>query len=171
MFKSGDGLSGVWKRLRINIKARARLRRQHTFKARALQLRYVALEQRAYADTLDVGVTIGRYFLAGTFILYVFGFIAPKIPLSELPAYWSMSAHQLSASIGIGTGWSWFSMVGYGDYLNFLGIAFLAGLTIVCYLRVLPFLLHRKDFVFSAILLLEVTVLSLAASGLLTFDH
>lgn len=171
MLKNGSGLPGAWRQLRINIKARARLRRQQTIKARALQLRYVALEQRAYADALDIGVTIGRYFLAGTFILYAFGFIAPKIPLSELPAFWSISAYQLSASIGVGTGWSWFSMVGYGDYFNFLGIAFLAGLTIVCYLRVLPFSLQRKDFVFSTILTLEVTVLSLAASGLLTFDH
>ena len=171
MLKRDGGLPGAWRQLTTNLKARARLRRQQTIKARNLQLKYVTLEQRAYADLLDVGVRFGRYFLAGTFILYVFGFSAPNIPLSELHVYWSMSAYQLSASIGVGTGWSWFSLVGYGDYLNFLGISFLAGLTIICYLRVLPFSLHRKDFVFSAILTLEVTVLSLAASGLLTFDH
>ncbi len=171
MLNSGSGLPGAWKQLRTNLKARARLRRQQTFKARNLQLKYVTLEQLAYADLLDVGVMIGRYFLACTFILYVFGFSAPKIPLSELPAYWSMSAYQLSTSVGVGTGWSWLSLVGHGDYLNFLGIAFLAGLTIACYLRVLPFSLRCKNFVFSTILTLEVTVLSLAASGLLTFDY
>ena len=171
MLENGGGQPGAWKQLRTNLKARARLRRLQTIKARNLQLKYVTLEQLAYADLLDAGVKIGRFFLACTFILYVFGFSTPKIPLSELSTYWSMSAYQVSASVGVGTGWNWLSLVGHGDYLNFLGIAFLAGLTIVCYLRVLPFSLRRKDFVFSAILTLEVAVLSLAASGLLTFDH
>ena len=51
--------------------------------------------------------------------------------------------------------------------MNFLGIAFLSGLTIACYLRILPFSLQRKDFVLGTIVMLEVIVLSLAASGLL----
>jgi hypothetical protein len=55
--------------------------------------------------------------------------------------------------------------------MNFLGIAFLSGLTIACYLRVLPFSLQRKDFVSGAVLVLEVILLSLAASGLLAAGH
>ena len=52
--------------------------------------------------------------------------------------------------------------------MNFLGIAFLAGVTIVCYLRILPILFAKKDRIYALIALLEVLVLSLAASGLLS---
>ncbi len=137
----------------------------------SLRLKYATPEQLAYADLLDIGIRIGRYFLAGTFILYVFGLTPTKIPLSELPGYWSMAANQYSNLVGVGTGWDWLTLIGYGDYMNFLGIAFLCGLTIACYLRVLPFSLRRKDFVSGAILVLEVILLSLAASGLLTGGH
>jgi hypothetical protein len=171
MREIGNGLADVWKHLRTNLRARARLRRQQRSKARNLQLKYVTPEQLAYAELLDTGVTIGRYFLGGLFILYVFEFAAPKIPLSELPLYWSMSADQYSNSVGVGLGWSWLKLVGHGDYMNFLGIVFLASLTIVCYLRVLPDSFRRKDFSSSVILSLEVAMLMLAASGLLAFGH
>lgn len=168
---NGDGLRGAWKQVRTRLRARARLRRQQAMRAQNLRLRYTTPEQLAYADLLDIGTRIGRYFLASTFVLYVFGITPAKIPLSELPAYWSVPADQYSNRVGVGTGWDWLTSIGYGDYMNFLGIAFLSGLTIVCYLRVLPFSLQRKDFVSGAIIVLEVIVLSVAASGLLAAGH
>jgi hypothetical protein len=64
-------------------------------------------------------------------------------------------------------GWWWLSQLHKGDFLNFLGIAFLAGVTIVCYIRILPILFAKKDRIYGVIALAEVLVLSLAASGLL----
>lgn len=168
---NGDGLRGAWKQVRTRLRARARLRRQQATRARNLRLKYATPEQLTYADLLDIGTRIGRYLLAGTFVLYVLGITPAKIPLSRLPAYWSMPADQYSNLVGVGTGWDWLALIGYGDYMNFLGIAFLSGLTIVCYLGVLPFSLQRKDFASSAIIVLEVLVLSLAASGLLAAGH
>ena len=167
----GDGLRGAWKQVKTRLRARARLRRQQAMRARSQRLQYATPEQLAYADLLDIGITIGRYLLAATFLLYVFGFTPPRIPLSELTSYWSIPANQYSKLAGVGTGWGWVALIGYGDYMNFLGIAFLCGLTIACYLRVLPFWLKRKDFVFGTIAMLEVIVLSLAASGLLVSGH
>ncbi|HEY4774631.1 MAG TPA: hypothetical protein VIH40_07410 [Xanthobacteraceae bacterium] len=181
MQERGDGSDGnlraigavrtIWRQVRTNLRARARLRRQQTARARTEQLKYVSPDQLAYADWLDGGIAIGRYFLAATFLLYVFGLTTPKIPLAELPAYWSMSAGLYSALAGVGTGWGWLAMVGHGDYMNFLGIAFLSSLTIVCYLRLLPLTLRRKDFTFASILAIEIVVLVLAASGLLAVGH
>jgi hypothetical protein len=168
---NGGGLQGAWKQVRARLRARARLRRQQAMRARNVRLKYATLEQLAYADLLDIGLKIGRYLLAGTFILYVFGVTPAKIPLSELPGYWSMAANQYSNLVGVGTGWDWLTLIGYGDYMNFLGIAFLSGLTLVCYLRVIPFSLQRRDFVSGAVLVLEVILLSLAASGLLAAGH
>ena len=171
MPENRNGLGGIVRQLRSNLRARARLRRQQARKARTQRLKYVTLEQLGYADVLDAGVTIGRSVLAGTFILYAFGLAAPKVAFSDLPAYWSMPADAYLQAAGVGTGWSWLALIGHGDYMNFIGIAFLSGLTIVCYLRVLPFSLRRKDFVFSTIMILEVIVLALAASGLLVAGH
>lgn len=58
-------------------------------------------------------------------------------------------------------------MVGKGDYMNLLGIALLAGLSIICYLAILPILLKKKDFTYAVIAIIEVVVLALAASGIL----
>jgi hypothetical protein len=58
-------------------------------------------------------------------------------------------------------------MIHKGDFLNFAGIVFLAGVTIICYARIIPILLRKKDTVFVVIAVLEVLVLVLAASGLL----
>jgi hypothetical protein len=64
-------------------------------------------------------------------------------------------------------GWSWLHRLGKGDYLNFIGVALLAGLTIVCYLAIIPTFLRKKDTAYLVIAIVEVVVLTLAASGLM----
>jgi hypothetical protein len=118
-----------------------------------------------------MGLAIGRYVLAATFTLYVFGITTPKVPLSELTANWSLPAAQYSRLVGVDTGWGWIKLVHYGDYMNFLGIAFLASVTAACYLRLLPISLRSPDHSFSIIVVLEILVLVSAASGLLTIGH
>ena len=65
------------------------------------------------------------------------------------------------------TGWSWLGRVGKADFLNFIGIVFLAGVTILCYIRIIPILFAKKDTVYGVLAIIEVVVLVLAASGLL----
>ncbi len=50
---------------------------------------------------------------------------------------------------------------------NFAPIAFLSGLTIICYLVIVPGLLKKKDMAYVALALLEVAVLVVAESGIL----
>ncbi len=64
-------------------------------------------------------------------------------------------------------GWSWLKNIGKGDYMNFVGIALLAGLTIFCYAAIIPALMRKKDTAFLIITVAEVLVLTLAASGIL----
>jgi len=124
-------------------------------------------EQLAYARILDKGMKIGLLMLVISFILYVTGILTPYIPVNDLPKYWAMPVHQYLAATGIHPGWSWLYLLGKGDFLNFLGIAFLAGVTMVCYARIIPILFRKKDIAFGVIAILEVVVLVLAASGLL----
>jgi len=124
-------------------------------------------EQIAYARLLDLGMKAGLLFLVVTFIIYLSGILTPHIPVNELPKYWGMSVHKYLEATGIHAGWSWLGMLGKGDFLNFTGIAFLAGVTLLCYVRIIPILFRKKDTIYGVIAVVEVVVLALAASGIL----
>ncbi|MBI5663556.1 MAG: hypothetical protein HZC49_00495 [Nitrospirae bacterium] len=124
-------------------------------------------EQIAYANILNIGMWFGLAVLTFTFIIYVSGIFQSFVPIEELPNYWGMKAKDYIHVLNAPTGWGWVAMAGKGDYMNFVGIAMLAGLTIVCYLAILPILLRKKDTPYVIIAILEVAVLALAASGIL----
>src|SRR5512138_258371 len=127
----------------------------------------VTEEQLAYAQLLDAGMKIGLLSLLVTFAVYVTGALPARIPVEELPRYWSMPVKDYLAATGVHAGWGWTSLLGHGDFLNFVGIAFLAGVSLVCYLAIVPIFVRKKDLVFAAICVVEVLVLALAASGVL----
>jgi hypothetical protein len=62
-------------------------------------------------------------------------------------------------------------MLGCGDFINFIGIAILAGVTVLSYLAIIPLLLKRRDFIYAVLASLEVLVLAVAASGIITVGH
>ena len=136
-------------------------------------------EQLLYASILQVGMYIGLALLLVTFALYTSGVIAPAVPVEELPDYWTMNVHDYLEATNRDhlhqehpiSGWSWLTVVGKGDYLNFLGIALLSGVTIVCFLGIVPTLIRKKDKAYVIMALLEVAILTLAASGILAVGH
>lgn len=124
-------------------------------------------EQILYADILNKGMLIGLLGLVVTFIIYASGILTPKIPLGDVQNYWVMPVSEYLAKSGLHAGWAWLGNLGYGDMLNFLPIAFLSLLTIVCYLAIVPGLLRKKDVAYVVLALIEVIVLVVAASGIL----
>ncbi len=127
----------------------------------------VTEEQLAYAQLLDGGMKLGLLALVATFVVYVSGVLTPRIPVNDLPRYWSMPVKEYLAATGVHPGWGWFALLGHGDFLNFVGIAFLSGVTLVCYAAIVPIFVRKKDLVYAGICVLEVLVLALAASGVL----
>ena len=124
-------------------------------------------EQLAYAKLLDLGMKLGLLTLVVTFFVYIFGILTPHIPVNELPNYWKLPVKEYLKAANIHTGWTWVSMVGQGDFLNFIPIVFLAGVTILCYIRIIPILFRKKDTIYAVLAIVEVLVLVLAASGVL----
>lgn len=124
-------------------------------------------EQLAYAKLLDSGMKTGLLILIVTFAVYMSAVLTPHVPLEELPNYWKMPVHKYLAAADIHPGWAWLGMIGKGDFLNFIGIAFLAGVTIPCYIRIIPILFAKKDTTYAILAIVEVLVLALAASGIL----
>lgn len=124
-------------------------------------------EQLIYASILDKGMKLGLLAIVVTFTLYASGVMTPHVPIGDLPKYWSMPVKDYLAATSIHTGWSWLGMLGKGDFVNFIGIALLAGVTIACYIAIMPVFLKKKDKVFFIISLIEVVVLLVASSGIL----
>lgn len=106
-----------------------------------------------------------------TFLLYIGGLARPLIPIDHLPRYWNMQAAGYLRQAGLPSGWGWVRLITFGDFLNFIGIATLAGMTIVCYVVVLPVFLRKRDIPYVLIVLAEIVILLLAASGLLVVGH
>lgn len=124
-------------------------------------------EQVLYAKILEWGMYIGLAILFITFTIYAFGIMDPYIPLNKISRYWTMNVRDYLEHAKIQEGWAWVGMLKYGDFINFLGIAILAGVTIFCYAAIVPTLLKSHDTVFAILAILEVIILTVAASGML----
>ena len=57
--------------------------------------------------------------------------------------------------------------LGKGDFMNYIGFTLLGVLTIICYLVLVRGYYRQRNWVYTAISVMEIVVLSLAASGLL----
>ncbi len=128
-------------------------------------------EQLLYAKILERGMYLGLLVLFVTFGLYAFGIVDPYIPLDKISDYWSMNVNDYLEHAEIKAGWAWLGMVKYGDFINFIGVAILAGVTIFCYAAIVPTLLKNNDKVYAILAVLEVIILSAAASGILAVGH
>lgn len=131
-------------------------------------------EQILYANILEKGMFFGLASMIITFALYVFGVIPSVVPVGEVANYWTMPVGKYLTAINENflhlehapTGWSWLKLVGYGDFMNFLPIALLSGVTIICYAAIVPGLFKRGDKAMGAMALATAIVLFAAASGI-----
>lgn len=133
-------------------------------------------EQLLYAGILEKGMFFGLVLMFITFALYLFGIMEPVVPLNEIANYWNQPVDKYLAAINsnflhwdhLPTGWAWLKLINRGDFINFIPIAILAGVTIPCYLAIAPGLFKKGDKAYGIMALAEVAILTLAASGLLS---
>jgi hypothetical protein len=123
-------------------------------------------EQIAYANILFYGCWSGLALMIVTYFLYVSGIMEPYVSMELVTKFWALPVHDYLTENNVPTGWGWATLLAKGDFLNFLGIALLAGLTVVGYIPLIFAYLKKKDMPFAIISLLEVIVLCVAASGI-----
>jgi hypothetical protein len=124
-------------------------------------------EQVLYASVLEKGMLFGMLLLLVTYVVYVSGILDPYVPLTDIHKYWTMNVHDYLQQARIEPGWGWVRMLRYGDFLCFVAIALLAGVTIICFLAIIPLLLKQNDKLYAFLSVLEVIILCVAASGIL----
>ncbi len=131
----------------------------------------VSQEQLRYADWLDAGTRIGLCLLVASFALYASGLVDPHVRLSDLASVWVLPVDRYLAVTGLPAGWGWLGYLGASDVMNFIGIAFLSLVTLGCYARLAVSYLRQRDTACALIVLAEIAVLVIAASGLVSGGH
>ncbi|WP_299977270.1 DUF1634 domain-containing protein [Desulfobacula sp.] len=124
-------------------------------------------EQVIYANILVIGVWIGLALLFVTYFIYLSGLMPSHVDMTLITQNWDKGVNEYLEITHSPHGWGWLALLGNGDFLNYIGLVFLALLTIVCYLVLIKGYVTKKDWIYAAIAFLEVAVLSIAASGLL----
>jgi hypothetical protein len=124
-------------------------------------------EQIIYANLLIIGVLAGLIILVTTYAIYVSGILPAHIDISLIPTLWGKGVSEYLEITHSPHGWGWVPLLGKGDFLNYIGFALLALMTILCYLVLIRGYIRQKNWIFTVIALLEIVVLSVAASGIL----
>ena len=124
-------------------------------------------EQITYANLLFLAVWLSILLMIITYFAYVTDLVSPCVPIDVVQQNWGSCVGDYLHTTQSPHGWGWLRLLDTGDYLNFIGLAILALITILCYLVLLPGYIRRKDWAYTLICVLEVLVLSLAASGIL----
>ena len=120
-------------------------------------------EAARYAMGLRVGVCGALVMLAAAFCIYVFGLSSPHVPLGDLPRYWGLRAGEYIEQTGMPTGWQWTGRLHQRDVLSLLPAVFLAALSGLCLLSVLPIFARKRDYVYVLIILLQIALFIVAA--------
>ncbi len=122
--------------------------------------------QLRYANLLYYGALTGFIIMLVTYTLNMLNIFEPQIPLETLFSVWDQNAATYRAAGNIPQGWGWLGLLNKGDMLNFVGLAILAGLTIVCFFRLCYDFFRNKEYMMATLAFLEILVLCLAASGM-----
>ena len=125
-------------------------------------------DQTLYARLLDLTAKGGLAILVIGFLAYVFGWFPAHVEFGRLPELWGLPLADYLRKTDTPTGWGWLAHLRKGEFASLAGIALLAGCSLVCLVALIPVYLRRGDRVYAAICTVEIAILLLAASGVLT---
>lgn len=127
-----------------------------------------SVEQLRYARVLEIGSKLGFVTLVAGFLAYVTGVLEEHVVVEQLPALWGLSLAEYLRMTQTPTGWGWIVHLHKGEFAGLLGIAVLAGCSVVCLATIVPLYARRRDRIYAIVCTLEIIVVVLAASGILT---
>jgi hypothetical protein len=124
-------------------------------------------EQIIYANLLLMGMVAGIITLSITYTIYLTGLLPAHVDMQLISANWGKGIHEYLEITHSPNGWGWIALLGRGDFLNFIGFVLLGTMTIICYLVLVRGYIREKNWIYTTISVLEIAVLTLAASGIL----
>ncbi|ASQ89583.1 hypothetical protein CHL67_00310 [Prosthecochloris sp. GSB1] len=125
--------------------------------------------ERTYAAVLERVSMVGIAAIAGAYLLYVLHALPLSVQVHDIAANWHLGADALVAKGLSPSGWSWVAGIGNADILSLAAIGLLTMTPVVCLAAASASFLSRKDYAYTIIGLLQILVLLVAISGVLTF--
>ena len=126
--------------------------------------------QRGYARWLRWGTWVGVGVLVGGFAAYLLG-LAPHVPMEQLPSLWERPASEYLERASLRPGWQWATLIHRSDMLVVAGIALLASCSIASLAAAIRAFRASGERAFAVICVVQILVLVLAASGVLSVGH
>ena len=126
---------------------------------------------RTFGAIEQAGVRIGVAVMVTGFVLYVSGALAPYLSVDKLVRNWGSPAGQFVRQTGLPTGWGWARLLGHSDMLALAGLILLSSAAIAAYTGLLPRLARERNRVYLLLVVLQLGVFALAASGVLGGAH
>jgi hypothetical protein len=124
--------------------------------------------QLRYARWLAWSTRLGLALLVLAYGAYVARLIPSHVPIEQLPSLWGLPAAEFLQRTGGRPGWHWIEFIASGDTLVLAAIAILISSSILCLAAIVPLFRKRGENLFVAICILQIAVLALAGSGLLS---
>lgn len=120
---------------------------------------------RVFAAVERIGTNAALIVLAGCFAGYLFGVLEPYVALDRLPGLIGEGVEAYVRANDVPTGWDWLALLRYGDMLSLAGLTLLISVVAIAYLALIPILWRQKDRIYLLLVVLQLAVFALAASG------
>ena len=128
-------------------------------------------DQRISAAVLGLAGWGALAVLLVTFVIYLFLAQGSHLAPAQAPKYWSMPLEQYRQQTGQEMGWGWIARLPGAEVLPNLGMGLLALVPMLGYLALLPDYILRRRLPLVAIVVLELGLMVLAASGIVSGGH
>jgi hypothetical protein len=132
---------------------------------------YADRVQLVYARTLDYVAHSVIILMAVGYFLYLTELLPLSVPIETIAGNWHLSAGHLQAKLNLPCGWGCFTSptgILHGDIFSYISVIFLSLATLICLASAVAVFISEKKHLYSAIAALQVLVLLVAASGIMS---
>ncbi|MBV5303602.1 MAG: DUF1634 domain-containing protein [Chlorobium sp.] len=127
--------------------------------------------QLSYATVLFWTSTLGIIFIIAGYLTYVLQLLPSAVSPAEVALHWHLRAAELHKVVAVPSGWDWLTQLGRGDVISYASIVYLSSVTMFCLAVIIPAFVKEKDFIYTVLTLLQVTVLLFVAAGAFSGGH
>ncbi len=125
--------------------------------------------QLAYAKIIYRLANIGIVIMTISYVLYMTGYPKPFLPIGKLVQLWETRSVEFIEITQMPVGFDLIHHLAQSDIISLMSIIFVSSITIIGYVRILPYFLKENDLPYTLITILQILVFILAAGGILSF--
>jgi hypothetical protein len=127
--------------------------------------------QLDYASVLSLTSTVGMVLIAAGYFAYISGLLPAAVTAEEVSLHWHLKASEFHKVVHFPAGWEWTGYLGLGDVLSYASINYLALVTVICLVWIIPSFIREKDRIYTLLTFFQVFVLLFAAAGIVSGGH